>query len=79
MIVCHINIIPGGCFGNEGLQEISNANEVRVINFVTSKNLLVKSTMLFIHSFIHSYIFICSINPYLALRPTDAEQVNKHS
>jgi hypothetical protein len=30
---------------NEGLHEISNVNCVRIINFVTSKNLIVKSTM----------------------------------
>jgi hypothetical protein len=31
--------------GNESLHEISNDNGVRLINFVTSKNLTVKSTM----------------------------------
>jgi hypothetical protein len=34
--------------GNESLHEISNYNGVRVVNFATSKNLTVKSTM-FIH------------------------------
>jgi hypothetical protein len=40
--------------GNEGLHEISNDNGVRVVNFVTSKNLVVKSTM-FPHRKIHKY------------------------
>jgi hypothetical protein len=31
--------------GNEILDEISNDNGVRVVNFATSKNLFVKSTM----------------------------------
>jgi exonuclease III len=31
--------------GNENLHEISEDNEVRIVNFVTSKNLIVKSTM----------------------------------
>jgi hypothetical protein len=31
--------------GNESLHEISNDNGVRVVNFVTSKNLTVKSTL----------------------------------
>jgi hypothetical protein len=31
--------------GNESLHKISNANGVRVVNFVTCKNLIVKSTM----------------------------------
>jgi hypothetical protein len=31
--------------GNERLHEISNDNGVRVVNFATSKNLIVKSTM----------------------------------
>jgi hypothetical protein len=31
--------------GNESLHEISNDNEVTVVNFATSKNLIVKSTM----------------------------------
>jgi hypothetical protein len=30
--------------GNESLHEISNDNGVRVVNFATSKNLIVKST-----------------------------------
>jgi hypothetical protein len=31
--------------GNESLHEFSNMNRVRVVNFATSKNLIVKSTM----------------------------------
>jgi hypothetical protein len=31
--------------GNESLHEISNNNGVRVVNFATYKNLIVKSTM----------------------------------
>jgi hypothetical protein len=40
--------------GNESLHEISNDNGVRAVNFVTSKNLVVKSTML-PHRKIHKY------------------------
>jgi hypothetical protein len=40
--------------GNESLHEISNDNGVRVVNFVTSKNLTVKSTM-FPHCNIHKF------------------------
>jgi hypothetical protein len=40
--------------GNESSQEISNDNGVRVVNFATSKNLVVKSTM-FPHRSIHKY------------------------
>jgi hypothetical protein len=32
-------------FGNESLLEISNDNGVRAVNFATSKNLIVKSTI----------------------------------
>jgi hypothetical protein len=39
---------------NESLYEISNDNGVRVVNFATSKNLIVKSTM-FPHRNIHKY------------------------
>jgi hypothetical protein len=39
---------------NESLHEISNNNGVRVVNFATSKNLIVKSTM-FPHHNIHKY------------------------
>jgi hypothetical protein len=40
--------------GNESLQETSNDNGLRVVNFATSKNLVVKSTM-FPHRKIHKY------------------------
>jgi hypothetical protein len=40
--------------GNESLHEISNDNGVRVVNFTTSKNLIVKSTM-FPHHNIHKH------------------------
>jgi hypothetical protein len=40
--------------GNESLHEISNDNGVRVVNFVTSKNFTVKSTI-FPHFSIHKY------------------------
>jgi hypothetical protein len=40
--------------GNKSPQEISNDNGVRVVNFITSKNLVVKSTM-FPHHSIHKY------------------------
>jgi hypothetical protein len=40
--------------GNKSLHEISNDNGVRVVNFDTSKNLIVKSTM-FPHPNIHKH------------------------
>jgi hypothetical protein len=40
--------------GNESSHEITNDNGVRVVNFATSKNLVVKSTM-FSHRSIHKY------------------------
>jgi hypothetical protein len=40
--------------GNESLHEISNYNGVRLVNFATSKNLRVKSTM-FQHCSMHKY------------------------
>jgi hypothetical protein len=40
--------------GNESLHETSNDNGVRVVNFATSKNVAVKSTM-FPHRKIHKY------------------------
>jgi exonuclease III len=40
--------------GDESLHEISNDNGVRVVNFITSKNLIVKSTM-FPHHSIHKF------------------------
>jgi hypothetical protein len=55
---CHMKILLGNfnakvgredifkpSIGNESFHEISNENEVRVVNFATSKNLIVKSTM----------------------------------
>jgi hypothetical protein len=42
--------------GNKSLHEISNDNGVRVVNFATSKNLVVKSTM-FPHCKIHKYTY----------------------
>jgi hypothetical protein len=40
--------------GNESLHEASNDNEVRVVNFATPKNLIVKSTT-FPHRDIHKH------------------------
>jgi hypothetical protein len=40
--------------GNESLHEISNDNGIKVVNFATSKNLRVNSTM-FPHRNIHKY------------------------
>src|SRR5215469_10555889 len=40
--------------GNESLDQDSNDNGVRIVNFATSKNLVVKSTM-FPHRNIHKY------------------------
>jgi len=40
--------------GNESLHQDSNNNGVRIVNFATSKNLVVKSTM-FPHRNIHKY------------------------
>jgi hypothetical protein len=40
--------------GNESLHEISNDNGVRIVNFATSKNLIIKSKM-FPHHSIHKY------------------------
>jgi hypothetical protein len=44
---------------NESLYEISNDNGVRVVNFITSKNLNVKTTM-FPHHNIHK--FTCTLS-----------------
>jgi len=41
-------------FGNESLHKVSNDNSVRIVNFATSKNLVVKSTMI-PHRNIHKY------------------------
>ena len=40
--------------GNESLHQDSNDNGVRIVNFATSKNLVVKNTM-FLHRNIHKY------------------------
>ena len=40
--------------GNESLHQASNDNGVRIVNFATSKNSVVKSTM-FPHRNIHKY------------------------
>jgi hypothetical protein len=45
--------------GNESSREISNDNVVKVVNFATSKNLVVKSTM-FPHCSIHKYTWTSS-------------------
>jgi len=63
----HMNILLGGfnakvgrenifkpTIGNESLHQDSNDNGVRIVNFATSKNLVVKSTM-FPHRNIHKY------------------------
>jgi hypothetical protein len=44
--------------GNESLHEIINDNEIRYVNFFTSKILRVKSTM-FPHRIIHKYTWTC--------------------
>jgi hypothetical protein len=44
--------------GNESSHKISNDNGVTVVNFATSKNLLVKSTI-FPHHDIHKYTWTC--------------------
>jgi endonuclease/exonuclease/phosphatase family metal-dependent hydrolase len=45
--------------GNDSSHEINNDNGVRVVNFATSKNLVVKITM-FPHRSIHKYTWIFS-------------------
>jgi len=40
--------------GNESLLQVSNGNAVRIVNFATSKNLVVKSIM-FLHLDIQKY------------------------
>jgi hypothetical protein len=50
--------------GNENLHEISNYNEIRVVNFATSKNLTVESTIS-PHRHIHKYTWTSPDgNPY---------------
>jgi hypothetical protein len=51
---CQCKNIVKPTVGKENLHEISNGNGVRLINFLTSKNLRVKSTM-FPHRNIHKY------------------------
>jgi hypothetical protein len=60
----NVKILLGGreivfepTIGNESLHKISNDNGVRVVNFATSKNLIIKSTM-FPHRNIHKYAWI---------------------
>jgi hypothetical protein len=59
-IMCDFNAKEGRenifkpTIGNESLREISNDNGIRVVNFPTSKNLVVKSTI-FPHRKIHKY------------------------
>ena len=47
--------------GNESLHQDSDDNGVRLVNFATSKNLVVKSTM-FPHRNIHKYTWILVIH-----------------
>jgi hypothetical protein len=41
-------------FGNESLHEINNDNGARVVNFATSENLIVRSTVFHITTFINT-------------------------
>jgi hypothetical protein len=50
--------------GDESLHEISNDDGVRVVNFVASKNLIVRSTM-FPHHNIHKYTWTSQIDHIL--------------
>jgi len=45
--------------GQESLHQDSNDNGVRIVNFATLKNLVVKSTM-FPHQNIHKYTWTCT-------------------
>jgi hypothetical protein len=40
--------------GNESLHEISNDNAIRIVNFATSKNMIIKNTI-FLHRNIHRF------------------------
>jgi hypothetical protein len=51
--ICYCVLVQS--VGNESLHEISNDNGIRVVNFATSKNLTVKSTM-FPHRNIHKLV-----------------------
>jgi hypothetical protein len=53
--------------GNESLHEINNDNGVKLVNFATSRNLRVKSTM-FPHRNIHKYF--CNIQIIQMGKPT---------
>jgi hypothetical protein len=52
--------------GSENLHEISNDNGVRVVNFATSKNLTVKSTMFSLVTLFYLYKFIYCNIPHLS-------------
>jgi hypothetical protein len=55
--------------GNESSHEITSDNGVRIVNFVTSKNLAVKSIM-FLHHNIHKYTWTspdCCTGHYLVV------------
>ena len=53
--------------GNDSLHQDSNDNGVRIVNFVASKNLVVKSTM-FPHRNIHKYTWTSSDGKRLTTR-----------
>jgi hypothetical protein len=68
----HMKILLGDCsakvcrkaifkptIGSEILHEIDTGNKVRVVNFTTSKNLIVKSTMFSYHN-IHKFTWTFS-------------------
>jgi len=44
-------------FGNDSLHQDCNDSGVKIVKFATSKNLVVKS-MMFLHSYIHTYTWI---------------------
>jgi hypothetical protein len=52
--------------GNESLHKISNDNRIRLVNFATSKNLCIKSTM-FPHCNIHKYVCLQMGKPTIRL------------
>jgi hypothetical protein len=56
--LCNINYVTSveSTIGNDNLHGISNDNGVRVVNFATSKNLIVKSTM-FPHHNVHKFMW----------------------